>query len=540
MPAMPRGSRCSASLSNAASVSKLRNRRTADDQTTLFSSRRFTHHPTALTGDSESEFGSAGQSPLPVEPLRRGGMESYQPRPFNAWASAREQDGGPSIWARARERIARLFSRRASTESVEDLESESESKPESETRSDELDEVGLQVNDPVAPPTDFQFPWTRPESVSALPPTSGFDDGHAVDDAASEVSDSEAELPFLEGTFSSVDEALPRSGDARGIDEEVDFAPGTEADTDPIPEAAEQESTQEVPRPPGLFARLLRLRRGDAVVESPEAERKSDEINPVFLVSKFRTFYNEILTQKHQGSDITSGFATAIVTADAQDETPDVNADQAAQALSARLMQMLELQHAEATWMGGETAARYPDAQYAMAVLADETLSTLEWKGRSAWPQHSLEMRLYKSKAADLEFFRRVDRLFKERQPTPAARDLARVYLLTIAAGFRGKYGLFGLSRALHEYRQRLYEFVYDGDALLLYADDRQLFPDAGSRTIAGKAMSRFSGAQRWVAVLVAVMIGYTVLAHIAWNRASADLRDVTARVEATKAVGAR
>jgi hypothetical protein len=35
--------------------------------------------------------------------------------------------------------------------------------------------------------------------------------------------------------------------------------------------------------------------------------------------------------------------------------------------------------------------------------------------------------------------------------------------------------------------------------------------------------------------VLVVVLIAYTVLAHVAWNRASADLRDVTSRVEFTK-----
>jgi type VI secretion system protein ImpK len=201
---------------------------------------------------------------------------------------------------------------------------------------------------------------------------------------------------------------------------------------------------------------------------------------------------------------------------------------------------MLELQQAEATWMGGESAARYHDAQYAMAVLADETLSTIDWKGKSAWMQFSLEQKLFKSSAADLEFFKRVDRLFKDGVPTEASRDLARVYLLTIAAGFRGKYGQFGLTRALHEYRQRLYEYIHGGDALLLYAEDRAIFPDAASHTIAGRATARVSGAQRWIAVLLVVLLGYTILAHFAWNRASSELRDVTARVEATNSPGAR
>jgi type VI secretion system protein ImpK len=454
-------------------------------------------------------------------------MESYHPRPFTAWASAREDDSRPSLWARLRGRIARLFGRRRAEESEETMHANVLAS-ENVHHSDELNAIAREAAqriddltaDPVTPPSDFKFPWTQ----------------------------SDSDLPLIEGTFDSVDAALPRAEKPSRGEPLDDFDAFAEAETDPVPKAdaeptpklVEPDATQEVPRPPGLIARLLRRRKEVAVEERTETEKPSAEINPTFLVSKFRSFYNEILTQKHQGSDITSGFATAILPQDSHDNLPGVTADQAAESLSVRLLQMLELQHAEATWMGGETAARYPEAQYAMAVLADETLSTLEWKGRSAWPQHSLEMKLYKSHAADLEFFRRVDRLFKERDPSPVARDLARVYLLTVAAGFRGKYGVFGLTRALHEYRQRLYEFVYDGDALMLYADDRKLFADATSRTIAGKPIARFSGAQRWVAVLVAVLIGYTVLAHLAWNRASADLRDVTARVEATNESGAR
>jgi type VI secretion system protein ImpK len=454
-------------------------------------------------------------------------MQSFQPRPFNAWARAQhDQERGPSLWRRTRDRIARLFGKNALNH-------------RDSSRSDAPDEDDAISPEVVTPPDGFSFPWTR--SGAPAEATATLEDALPTDeDAAGAVQKgpfSRADLPLLE-PFRSVDDALPTldgsRASARPRDPNLELV--GEADTDPMldPVLDAGDSTQEVPRPPGLFARLFGLKKAAELAEPAIGERPSDEINPAFLAAKFRTFYNEIVNQKHQGSEFASGFATAILSQDTQDESGMTPA-QAAETLSLRLQQMLELQQAEATWTGGETATRYPDAQYAMAVLADETLSTMEWKGKSAWPEHSLEQRLYKSNAAGLELFRRVDRLFKDGTSTAVSRDLARVYLLTIAAGFRGKYGAFGLTRALHEYRQRLYEYIHGGDALLLYDDDRRIFPQALSRTIVGKAMSRFSGAQRWVAVLVVVLIAYTVLAHVAWNRASADLRDVTSRVEFTQ-----
>jgi type VI protein secretion system component VasF len=131
-----------------------------------------------------------------------------------------------------------------------------------------------------------------------------------------------------------------------------------------------------------------------------------------------------------------------------------------------------------------------------------------------------------------VDVFKRMDRLLKESPDSVIARDLARVYLLVIAAGFRGKYRPFGLTRALAEYRRRLYEYVHDGDPLMLYSDQRVIFPHAGSHTLAGQALSRFSAAQRWTAILVILAVTYTVIAHLAWTRASADLQDVTARIK--------
>lgn len=290
--------------------------------------------------------------------------------------------------------------------------------------------------------------------------------------------------------------------------------------------AEDPEKTAEVAREPGFFKKLFS--RTKEVTQVEAAVMPPPTANPHFLVTKFRTFYNEVVIYKNQKTDLTAGFATAIVTSYDADLSPE----QAAQSLSQRLHQMLELQLAEASWMGGEAHDLYPEAQYAMACLADEMLTHMEWPGQAAWGAHHLELKLFKSAASDVEFFKRVDKLLKNGPQTVGTRDLARVYLLAIASGFRGKYRPFDLHRPLAEYRRRLYEFVYGGDALLLYSDDRRIFPEAVSVTVAGKGVKRFSMAQQWAAILILLLAGYTFIAHLAWTRVSADLKDIAGRVE--------
>ena len=276
--------------------------------------------------------------------------------------------------------------------------------------------------------------------------------------------------------------------------------------------------------------------RGKGEAEgTPAAAQTLVEGGPAFLFTKFRTFYNEIIRFKHEKTKFTAGFATAMVSEYSADLSPDGAAD----ALSKKLVAMLELQAAEAKWMGGESAERYPDAQYAMTALADETFLNLEWEGQSAWQKHLLEPKLFRTRAADVELFRRIDKLLKDQPDSSAARDLARVYLLVLAAGFRGKYRPFGLTRALAEYRQRLYEYIhFGGDALLIYDPQRRIFPEAAQRTLEGEAVSRFTAAQRWAAILIFLVVGYTAIAHVAWSRVSADLKDVTDRIKAGNTSG--
>jgi type VI secretion system protein ImpK len=287
----------------------------------------------------------------------------------------------------------------------------------------------------------------------------------------------------------------------------------------PAPGEEEHDTADLEPRR-GFLDRLFGRKRKSG--ETAQAE----EVEPGFLHAKFRQFYSEILRFKNQRSQVAAGFATAIVDYHA-DITPEATALQ----LSNRLKELLELQSAEASWMKGEYAQRYPNAQYAMAALADEIFTDLDWPGRTAYPQFRLETRLFKTNDADVEFFKRVDRLLREEHVTPEARDLARVYLLVLASGFKGKWQPFNLTRPIADYRRRLYEFMCGGDALMIYGDDEPLMPQSVSHTLIGQAVSRFTAAQRWTVVLVLLIASYVAIANLAWNRVSADIEDLTGRI---------
>jgi type IV/VI secretion system ImpK/VasF family protein len=516
--------------------------------------------------DSDNDVGSASESAAPdtAEPKASNDSATSR-RAFRSWSPARGDDAHPSVITRMRASLASLFSPKAQ---------------------------------PVTPPDDFEFPWARGAETLAAPDRSTPDNGNAAGDTAPPADPIDLAFASLDEALPPADNAPPAAatahpefattlppeppresfivrllgktdaapkpkpkapvsdssstiefeplaavtlfGDTPGNRDLADRADALANKTDAfdvVTEPLGEDPTELLPQAPrpALLERLLFWRKRK-VVAAPASAAPAVDAKATFLFAKFRTFYSEIIRFKHQKTEFTAGFSTAIMSeASASEGTPE-----AAAALGKKLMELLELQAAEAKWMGGELGARYPEAQYAMAALADEIFTQLEWEGQSHWANHTLEFELYRTRGAAHELFKRIDRLLKDAPNSAIARDLARVYLQVLAGGFKGKYREFGLTRALAEYRQRLYEFIYRDDALLLYAPDRKIFPTASARTLEGHAVSRFSAAQRWAAILAFVAIGYAVVAHVAWRRVSADLQDVTSRIVADSTSGTR
>jgi len=194
------------------------------------------------------------------------------------------------------------------------------------------------------------------------------------------------------------------------------------------------------------------------------------------------------------------------------------------------LLGLLNRQEAEVRRTGGEYAsAIYRRAQYVMAALADETFLYLDWPGREAWRTNLLEYKLFQSYRAGEEVFRRIEALLSTRDP--AESDLARVYLMTLALGFRGKLrGPEGEAR-VDTCRRDLYTFLSNRDPGTP-REPRSLFPAAyQSNFESAGASRRLSASRRWLLGGLLLALLWIVVSHRVWIGITEDLWPLVDRI---------
>jgi type VI secretion system protein ImpK len=180
------------------------------------------------------------------------------------------------------------------------------------------------------------------------------------------------------------------------------------------------------------------------------------------------------------------------------------------------LLGLLNRQEAEVRRTGGEYAsAIYRRAQYVMAALADEIFLYLDWPGREAWRANLLEFKLFQSYRAGEEIFRRIEALLRTRDP--ADSELAKIYLMAIALGFRGELrGPEGQAR-VDVYRRELYTFLTHRDPGTP-REPQSLFPEAYQSNVeASGAGRRLSAARRWLLAGLLLALLWILVSHRVW-----------------------
>lgn len=226
------------------------------------------------------------------------------------------------------------------------------------------------------------------------------------------------------------------------------------------------------------------------------------------LIGRFRAFQAEVSAQMRFPED------------------PEAGAGDAARRAFERLAGVLESQAAE------DDALRPPEergqAQYVMAAWADEMLLHHPWPGRDGWSQHRLEARLFASRLADREVFRRIERLLADRHrlsPAPIGGrrpGLAAVMLLALGLGFAGAYRGRADGRTLSAFRRRLYEYAFGRPPER--APATPLTPDAYVAP-AGSGLHRLHRRRGgWALALVIVVLGWLIVGTLAWREVTAPL----------------
>jgi type VI secretion system protein ImpK len=122
------------------------------------------------------------------------------------------------------------------------------------------------------------------------------------------------------------------------------------------------------------------------------------------------------------------------------------------------LLSVLEGQANRIQELGGNLAhSVYREAQYVMAVTADELMLNGAWNGRGQW--RLLEEELFQSHAAGDIFFERLERLLAP--PVLASSELAMIYLQALALDFRGRYRGYDPQHQLEQYRRFLFGRIF-------------------------------------------------------------------------------
>jgi type VI secretion system protein ImpK len=201
------------------------------------------------------------------------------------------------------------------------------------------------------------------------------------------------------------------------------------------------------------------------------------------------------------------------------------------------LLGLLNRQEAEVRRTGGEYAsAVYRRAQYVMAALADEIFLYLDWPGRESWRTNLLEYKLFQSYHAGEEVFRRIEALLRTRDP--AESDLAKVYLMALALGFRGELrGPAGEAR-VDTYRRELYTFLTNRDPGTP-REPHSLFPAAyQSNFESAGASRRLSASRRWLLGGLLLALLWIVVSHRVWTGLTEDLWPLVDRIDPTQPAG--
>ncbi|WP_431854394.1 DotU family type IV/VI secretion system protein [Azospirillum sp.] len=196
-----------------------------------------------------------------------------------------------------------------------------------------------------------------------------------------------------------------------------------------------------------------------------------------------------------------------------------------------RLRTLLEAQAVKARhWGGAYGETLYREAQYVMAALADETmLLRINWDGRQAWQDRLLETALFGTRVAGERVFERLDALLED--STRASSDLATIYLVALALGFRGRYWRPEDEGDLRSYRAALARIIarHDPD---LARDGAQLFPQAYAHTIDQGRTVRLPYLRPWGLALLAVISLFLVGSHLIWVAGTDEVVHAVERID--------
>jgi type VI secretion system protein ImpK len=247
-----------------------------------------------------------------------------------------------------------------------------------------------------------------------------------------------------------------------------------------------------------------------------------------FLVECFREFHAEVLRQRQHiaepGSMDADEDSVQVQESDivAEEESQEFRpGDGSAEQIQRTLRELIERQ-TQAVLRRGDPREqrRFREVLYVMVALADEVFLQLPWPGKDYWNSHLLEEYAFYSHDAGTRFFENVQQLLSSRDPMRA--DVATVYYMALALGFRGRCQDLQGSAQIEHYQNQLFTSLFQRNPGL--GADTRLFPSAYENTLRDRPPRLLPQLRPWLMSLAAIAVIYLIASHLIWTFGAAPV----------------
>ena len=190
-----------------------------------------------------------------------------------------------------------------------------------------------------------------------------------------------------------------------------------------------------------------------------------------------------------------------------------------------RLVTALEDRGRDFSLYGGEYGARlFQRVIYIFAAFADEMMLSRHWNGREIWLASPLEVRLFGSQSAGEEIFSDIESDLADYEL--GKRDMAKVYLMALNLGFKGRYKGSENEGTIGKYKSSLFALINNRDPSHEQAG-KLFLGNIYQYNQTGGSPQFMPYLRPWLLSIVAVVILYVIASHLVWATSVSDLEEV-------------
>lgn len=253
-------------------------------------------------------------------------------------------------------------------------------------------------------------------------------------------------------------------------------------------------------------------------------------MKPSILVRNFQEFYRELLIQRECALRSLDSKPIRVDSADTKTQEDSTQLAHLTDNIQEKFRVLFERFSHEAQNQIGEFAVnRFQEALYIMIGLADEVFLSFSWSGQARWKDNLLEAQLFHTQIAGELFFKRLDDLIQKNDPVRT--DIAAVYLMCLALGFRGKFRGKAAHDQIRWYKNQLYTMIYHQPPKLFQRQNTPLFHECYEHTLTEAPPMGLPNLQRWGVAIAGALTLYLFVSSVLWYTLVRDMDGTIAQI---------